>query len=90
MPIDDVDFAQARALYTRVLSDKDKDHLISNIAGHLGGAKESIQYRQTALFYKVDEDYGTRVAEALSLDINKIMKLAAASQEEREKITMKM
>ena len=90
VPIDDVDFAQARALYTRVLSDKDKDHLISNIAGHLGGAKESIQYRQTALFYKVDEDYGTRVAEALSLDINKIMKLAAASQEEREKITMKM
>ena len=90
MPIDDIDFAQARALYTRVLSDKDKDHLISNVSGHLGGARESLQYRQTALFYKVDEDYGTRVAKALSLDIDKVIKLAMASQEEREKITMKM
>ena len=90
VPIDDIDFVQARALYTRVLSDKDKDHLISNISGHLGGAKESIQYRQTALFYKVDEDYGTRVAKALSLDVDKVIKLAMASQEEREKITMKM
>lgn len=90
VPIDDIDFAQARALYTRVLSDKDKDHLISNVSGHLGGARESLQYRQTALFYKVDEDYGTRVAKALSLDIDKVIKLAMASQEEREKITMKM
>ena len=90
VPIDDIDFVQARALYTRVLSDKDKDHLISNISGHLGGAKENIQYRQTALFYKVDEDYGTRVAKALSLDVDKVIKLAMASQEEREKITMKM
>ena len=35
-----------------------------------------IQIRQTVLFYKVDPDYGTRVAQGLNLDLAEIKKLA--------------
>ncbi len=79
----DADFAQAGELFRRVMSDEDRDNLIANIAGHLGGAKENIQYRQTALFYKADPDYGNRVADALDLDAARVADLASMSQEER-------
>ena len=46
-----------------MLDDGAKHNLISNIVGHLGNAKQNIQYRQTALFYKADAEYGIRVAE---------------------------
>lgn len=83
----DDDFFQAGELYRRVLSEVDKDHLISNIVGHLGGALRRIQYRQTSLFYKADVEYGTRVANGLNLDINKVVELANLSDEERAKAT---
>jgi catalase len=81
------DYYQAGELYRRVLSDTDRDHLISNIAGHLGGALKRIQYRQTALFYKADPDYGTRVAGALGLDVQKVASLAALTDAERAAAT---
>jgi catalase len=70
-----------------VLSAVDKEHLVSNIAGHLGNAKQNIQYRQTALFYKADKNYGASVAKALKLDVNKVAKLAAMKPAERVKVT---
>ncbi len=82
------DYFQTGELYRRVLSETDREHLISNLAGHLGGALKRIQYRQTALFYKADPDYGTRVAEALALDVSKVSELAALSDEERAAATM--
>ncbi len=63
------DFEQPRTLYNKVMTDTDRDHLIGNIVDHLAGAKREIQIRQTVLFYKVDPDYGTRVAEGLGLSI---------------------
>jgi catalase len=39
-------------------------------------AKENIQYRQIALFYKADEDYGARLDEGLGLDVVKVKDLA--------------
>ena len=63
------DFVQPRALYERVMTDVDRDHLIGNIVDHLGGAKKEIQIRQTVLFYKVHEEYGTIVAKGLGLDL---------------------
>jgi catalase len=56
------DYIQPRTLYERVMTDVDRDHLIGNIVDNLSGAKKEIQLRQTAIFYKVHEDYGTRVA----------------------------
>jgi len=70
------DFVQPEALYEKVMTDVDRDHLIGNIVGHLGGAKKEIQLRQTALFYKVHEEYGTRVAEGLGLDTAEVKRLA--------------
>jgi catalase len=72
----DVDFVQAGDLYRKVMSDEDREHLISNIVGHLGGAQERIQIRQTALFYRADPDYGERVAEGLGLDLEEVRRLA--------------
>jgi catalase len=44
---------------------------------------ERIQLRQTALFWKADEDYGRRVAEGLGLDVDRVRELAAMGPEER-------
>ncbi len=83
------DFVQAGDLYRKVMTDEDRDHLIGNIVDHLGNAKKYIQLRQTALFYKADEDYGRRVAEEFGLDVKKVKRLAGMSQEERVKATAK-
>lgn len=79
----DVDFVQAGALYRKVMTDQDRANLVSNIVGHLGGAMECLQYRQTALFYKADPEYGERVAAGLKLNIERVKSLAAMSQEDR-------
>ncbi|MBN2565543.1 MAG: catalase [Candidatus Eisenbacteria bacterium] len=85
----DVDFVQPKALYEKVMTDEDREHLIGNIVAHLGGAQNRIQLRQTALFYKVSPDYGTRVAKGLKLDVKEVERLAAMTQEERVKATAK-
>ncbi len=87
MPTEDVDFFQTGELWRRVLSDEDKDHLVYNIVVHLGNAQERIRYRQCALFYKADPEYGTRVAEGVGLDINKVKELSEMTQEERVEAT---
>ena len=50
--IDDVlvEFEQPRALYQKVMNDTDRDHLVSNIAGHLGGAKSAEVKARTRMF----------------------------------------
>jgi len=78
---------QAGDLYRKVMTDEDRDHLIGNIVDHLGGAQKRIQLRQTALFYKADPDYGSRVAERLKLDIKEVEALANMTQEKRVKAT---
>ena len=85
---DDIDFVQPGELYRRVLDDEGKAHRVSNIVGHLCNAKQNIQYRQCALFYKADPDYGTRVAEGLNLDTGKVRHLAMMTQDERVKLTL--
>ena len=85
----DVDFVQAGALYGKVMTDEAKANLVSNIVGHLSGAMKRIQLRQTALFYKAHEQYGTRVAEGLGLDVAEVKRLAEMSQDERVAATAK-
>ncbi len=67
------------------MTDQDRDNLIGNIVDHLSGAIKRIQYRQTAIFYKADPDYGKRVANGLGLDIKEVERLAEMSNEERAK-----
>jgi catalase len=77
------DFVQAGSLYSKVMNAEEKKRLVSNIVGHLGGAQKRIQYRQTAIFYLADADYGKNVAKGLKLDLKKVKELAAMTQEER-------
>jgi catalase len=83
------DFVQAGDLYRNVMKERDRDNLISNIVGHLGGAQKRIQMRQAAVCYKADEDYGKRVAEGLKLNVKEVKKLAGMSHEERARATAK-
>lgn len=79
----DVDFVQATALFRVVMTDRERELLIGNIVPHLRDAKPRIQLRQTALFYKVDAEYGARVAKGLDLSLDDVQRLAAMTQEER-------
>ena len=81
------DFVQAGNLYRGVMTDEDRHHLIGNIVDHLGGAQKRIQLRQTAVFFKADEEYGRRVAEGLGLDVKEVERLARMTHEERAKAT---
>jgi catalase len=69
------------------MTDKDREHLVGNIVGHLGGAKKRLQLRQSALFCKADPEYGERVAKGLGLGVDEVKRLAAMSQEDRVKAT---
>lgn len=83
------DFVQPGNLYRNVMTDYDRNNLVGNIVTHLCGAQKRIQLRQTALFYKADADYGTRVAQGLGLDVSEVGRLAGMTQEERVKATAK-
>ncbi|HHN81724.1 MAG TPA: catalase [Methanomicrobia archaeon] len=78
------DFVQPGNLYRDVMTDEDRAHLVGNIVDHLSGAQKRIQLRQAALFYKADEEYGSRVAEGLGLDVSEVENLAGMTKEERE------
>ncbi|MBW1710058.1 MAG: catalase [Deltaproteobacteria bacterium] len=81
------DFVQAGNLYRDVMSDQDRENLIGNIVDHLGGAQKRIKLRQTALFFKADQDYGRRVAEGLGLDTGEVERLAEMTDKERAEAT---
>jgi len=81
------DFAQAGALYSRVMSDQDRANLVGNIVEHLAGAQKRIQLRQTALFHKAHPEYGARVTQGLGLPLAEVERLAAMSPEERAAAT---
>jgi len=81
------DFVQAGNLYRKVMTATDREHLVNNIVGHLAGAQKRIQYRQSAVFYKADPDYGQNVAQGLKLEIKEVKRLAEMTQEECAKAT---
>jgi len=85
----DDDFVQPGVLYSKVMTDTDREHLVGNIVAHLGNAQKRIQRRQAALFFKCDPDYGRRVAQGLGLILADVERLAAMSQEECVKATAK-
>jgi catalase len=81
------DFVQPGNLYREVMKEQDRANLVGNIVDHLGKAKKRIQYRQTALFYKADKEYGTRVAQGLNLNLQEVERLAAMTYEQRAQAT---
>ncbi|RDV17223.1 catalase [Pontibacter diazotrophicus] len=70
-------FAQAGELY-RSLSESDKKHLISNLAGDLGQvSNKEIVNKMVSYFYQADADYGNRLIKALKLNKAEVTGLVA-------------
>lgn len=69
-----LNFKQAGDSY-RAFTDSERTNLISNLAGDLGQVKNiPTRVRMTAHFYAADADFGTRLAKAVNLDLEKVKK----------------
>ena len=63
---DDDDYVQPAALYRDVMSDTDRDHLVTNIVAHASdGVSDEIQTRVIRYWTNVDAGLGARVAAGL-------------------------
>lgn len=70
------DFQQAGELY-RSFSEQDKTNLIGNLVADLSKVTNpAITYKMVSHFYKADTNYGTRLANALKLDLAQVKKVA--------------
>jgi catalase len=79
-------FYQAGDLY-RLMTGEQKKILIDNTARNIGGVTVNIQNRHAAHCYLADKDYGKRLAEALGLKLDEVIRLSEMSHEERMKAT---
>ena len=64
-------YEQPRQLYKKVFTETDREHLIATICGGLGQCRQDIKERMVKHFYKIDPDYGTRVAKGVGVSIEK-------------------
>jgi len=63
---EDNDFVQPGTLYRQVLSQTDREHLASNIVGHMSqGVERAVQERALKLWQQVDQDLGEQIAKGL-------------------------
>ncbi len=88
-PKDDVTddcFRQPGDLYRLMAEDK-KALLIDNTARNIGPASENVKYRHAAHCYLADPDYGSRLAKALGLALDQVVRLAGMSHAERMQAT---
>lgn len=69
------DFCQPRQLYKKVMSDTDREHLIQNIADHMKGVTTDIKEKAVKIFWKIDPDYGERVAKAVGVKAPMLAKM---------------
>jgi catalase len=64
---DDDDFSQPGALYRAVMSETDREHLVTNIVGHLSdGVADDTLNRAIQYWSSVDSDLGVRVRAGLA------------------------
>ena len=70
-------FAQAGAFYQK-LTPTEREHLISNLATDLGAVEDAeIRSEMTAFFYKADPEFGSKLAKAVTVDLNAVQQRAA-------------
>ncbi|BGP39163.1 hypothetical protein JCM10450v2_003117 [Rhodotorula kratochvilovae] len=66
--VTELDFEQPRALWEKVFDDAARRRFISNVAGHLGGAKSvEIKKRAISVFAAIHPDIGAGLSKALNL-----------------------
>ncbi len=74
-----LDFKQAGELY-RSFTTEQRANLIRNLAGDLGQVRDAtVKLRMVSHFYRADVEYGTRLAEALGVDVNDVRCAAEAN-----------
>lgn len=83
---DDDCFYQPGNLF-RLMTDEKRKLLIENTAFDMMPVTDNIKYRHAAHCYLADERYGKLLAEALALDISKVVHLASMSEQDRLKAT---
>jgi len=65
-------YEQPRTLWNKVFSEAERETLIRNLSGPLGSVTDrSIQEGFLAHVFKIDPDYGNRLAKAINVPINK-------------------
>ncbi|MDQ2784855.1 MAG: catalase [Chloroflexota bacterium] len=65
---EDTDFVQVTDFYRNALSETDREHLASNIVGHMSQEVErAVQERAVGLWRQVDPELGARIAHGLGL-----------------------
>lgn len=69
------DYCQPRVLYKKVMTEEDREHLIQNIADHMNGVTKDIKEKAVAIFWKIDPDYGERVAKAVGVKAPMLAKM---------------
>jgi catalase len=86
--ITELDFEQPRALYHKALNEVGREHLISNLASHLGGAKsKEVKERQLAVFAAVDQGFSDKIGKAIGLSPVKPIAFKPASEAIRFKLS---
>lgn len=80
-------FHQPGDLY-RLMTPEKRDILIDNTARNMQGTTDNIRERHAAHCYLADPEYGTRLAEALNLSIDRVVELSRMTHDERMKATM--
>ncbi|KAH9960660.1 catalase [Russula dissimulans] len=78
--VTELDFEQPRALYTKVLSETDREHLVQNVAGSLGTVKSAeIKARQLSVFAAVDQGLSDAIAKAIGASRAQPLRVAPAT-----------
>ena len=75
-------FYQPGNLY-RLMTEEQRRELISNTAEDMHTVTDNIKYRHATHCYLADIEYGTRLARAMMLNVNRVVQLAEMSEEER-------
>jgi len=75
-------FYQPGDLYRLMTEDK-RVALIQNTAANIAPVTDNIKYRHAAHCYLAVEEYGTRLAEALGLELDRVIALSKMGREER-------
>lgn len=79
--ITELDFEQPRALWQKVFDNTQKEHFVSNVAGHFGGVKSPVvKARQLSVFAAVDQDLSDRIAKAIGHPTVKPLAVAPAEK----------
>ncbi len=88
-PADDRDddvFRQPGDLYRLMTEDK-RALLIGNTARNMASTTENLKYRHATHCYRADPEYGIRLAEAMGLDVGRVVALSEVSEDELRRAT---